>query len=132
MNTYSGPAYDGSAQQWSGFSVTGDECISFSNTFLTPSTNMGKCVKYSSSELLQVTDSTIVIKLEIRAALGRLRLLRTAGWRSKTYRLRGRRKQCARLLLFQANRNHLCFHTDCVWRWTLCTSTEAGAQTVLY
>lgn len=69
-----------------------------SSVFVTPlsSTNLEYVVKYSSAELLQLSNPTIVIQLELKAALGRLRLLRTACWSKKTYRrLRGRRKRCS-------------------------------------
>lgn len=58
---------------------------------------MGKCLaKYISSKLIQLTNPIIVILLEHKAVLGRLRLLRTMGWSSKTHRLRDRRKRCTR------------------------------------
>lgn len=38
---------------------------------------------------------SVVIKSELKVALGRLGLLRTTGWKRETHRLRGRRKRCA-------------------------------------
>lgn len=52
-------------------------------------------VKYSSWELLQFMNPSVAIKPELKTVLGRLRLLRKAGWRRETFRLRGRRKRCA-------------------------------------
>ena len=50
--------------------------------------------KYSFSELIQLGNHpSVLIKPELKAALGRLGLLRTAGWRRETYRLRERRKR---------------------------------------
>ncbi len=41
-------------------------------------------VKYSLSELPQLNNPNIVIEPELKAVLGRLRLLRTVSWRSNT------------------------------------------------
>lgn len=53
-------------------------------------------VRYSSTELLQITVPSMGVKPELKAMLGRVRLLRTAVWRNRSYQLRGKRKRCAR------------------------------------
>ncbi len=53
-------------------------------------------VKYSLSELPQLNNPNTVIEPELKAVLGRLRLLRTVSWRSNTHRLRAGRKRFVR------------------------------------
>ena len=54
-------------------------------------------VKYSSTELMIIRDSSVItISPKLKSALGRQRLLRTTEWRSRVRGAAGKRKRCAR------------------------------------